>query len=404
MGIDHPILMRQVKTRRLNMKEERKHALLGASNAYRWLACPPSARLSEKMDIEEKPSPSADEGTVAHALAEWHLKSSSQEELEDIKKSQYYGQDMEEYVAQYVDFVKAKFKDLQEKDSEAELHVEQLLDFSEYVPSGFGTGDAVMVGGNTLVIVDLKYGRHIKVEAYENPQLRLYALGALAEFGWLFDISQIEMSIVQPRNGGITTSVLSVQDILGWGAKVSEIAKVAFDGGGELNAGEHCRFCPCAPRCRAFADTFHSDPRAIEKDPNLMSDDELAERMGVFTELLRHYNKCKEYMQREALEKGKKFKGFKLVEGRSATMFSDEKAAIQALLDKDVYETDMIEPAHLKGITYLKKTLGEKKFDDVLGKYIVKPQGKPILVLLDDARPALDESDRFTVIEEEKEK
>lgn len=383
----------------------REHALLSASSAYRWIACPPSARLSEEFDNgEDCSSPSADEGTLAHALAEWHLTEGSQSDLEKIKKSEYYGQDMEEFVKVYTDYVEQTFKRLQELDSDSELHIEQRLDFSDYVQDGFGTGDAVLVGGNRLYIVDLKYGRHIPVVAYDNPQLKLYALGALAEYGWLYDISHIELTIVQPRNQGVTTSVLSRSDLERWGRNVSEIAKLAYAGKGEIVAGDHCRFCSVAPRCRALADLKLGSEVNTEKAPALLSDTELARVMVQAEGLVSYCNKVKEYMLQEAVVDGRKFGGFKLVAGRTTTTISDEKAAIEKLLKKGFVVAELMEPAHLKGITHLKKVLGEKQFSTVLKDFIVKSPGRAILVPEDDTRPALDVAEGFNVIEKETEK
>ncbi len=363
-----------------------EHALLSASSAYRWLACTPSARLSEPYQ-NGKASDAAEEGTVAHKLAELKLldffhaayDEGEVKELKAVRKSSYYSQAMEDYVDEYVQTVLEAVN-----TSEADLYTEVRIDFDKWVPKGFGTADAVVIADNVLQIFDLKYGKGIPVQAEGNPQLRLYALGIYDAKSWLYDgIKEVTVNIVQPRNGGWSKETIPINDLLAWGESIKPIATKAFKGEGETKAGDHCRFCPVGPRCRALKEYNTID---TSKAADLLTDEELAEVLGKADSLIKYANLIKDYCLNEALQ-GKHFAGWKLVEGRANRKYKDE-AEIANVLQKAGFEnTDVFQPAKLLSITTMQSFLGKKKFEKLLGDYIIKPQGKPVMVPESDPRP-----------------
>lgn len=238
---------------------DRSHALLSASQADRWINCPPSARLQE--GIPNQRSEYAEEGTAAHELAELKIRNQILEEigigpLDDFRDSNpYYSAEMEEAVQWYVDVVAERYNEALSRSSDAIFLLEERLDFSYLVPEGFGTGDVVIISDGVLEIIDLKYGKGVPVSAEGNPQMRLYALGALDGFGWMFDIREVRMTIVQPRLDSISTDVMDVESLREWGETiVKPAAKLAWEGKGEFKPGDHCRWCKVKATCRARAE------------------------------------------------------------------------------------------------------------------------------------------------------
>lgn len=376
----------------------RKHALLSSSGAHRWLNCPPSARLeSHYPDVT---SEAAREGTFAHRLAEITLRRYLKEiggmkykqlvkELRAGKTAygDYYAADMDEYVGQYVDTVIEKFTAAQERDKGAELLLEQHLDFSEWVPDGFGSGDAVIVADGTLEVVDLKYGRGVPVAAEGNPQLRLYGLGALSSLGFLYDVSDVCMTIVQPRLDSISSETLPVEKLLSWGASIRKTAEQAYQGEGVSKAGPWCQFCRAAVRCKTLAAYQLELARYEFKDEAELSEVELADVLKKAEALVSWANKVKEYALIEAVENGRHWPGFKLVAGRSIRKITDPEAAAATLLHGGHSEEEIYKPQELKTLTGLEKALGRKAVAEELKDYIVKPEGKPVLVTEEDKRP-----------------
>ena len=363
-----------------------KHALLSASSAYRWLACTPSAKLSEPYQ-NGRASDAAEEGTVAHKLAELKLQDFFQaaydegevKKLKAVRKSSYYSQAMEDYVDEYVQIVLEAAS-----TSRADLYTEVKVDFNKWVPDGFGTADAVVIADNVLQIFDLKYGKGIPVQAEGNPQLRLYALGVYDTKGWLYDdIKEVTVNIIQPRNGGWSKETIPIKDLLAWGESIKPIAKKAFKGEGETKAGEHCRFCPVAPRCRALKEYNTVD---TSKTADLLTDEELAGVLGKADSVIKYANLIKDYCLNEALQ-GRHFAGWKLVEGRANRKYSDEAEIANVLQEAGFENTDVFQPAKLLSITTMQSFLGKKKFEKLLGDYIIKPQGKPVMVPESDPRP-----------------
>lgn len=375
-----------------------KHALLSPSSAHRWLVCTPSARLESQYP--DSAGESAKEGTFAHKLAELALQRDLktigdmkyQQEVKALKSGKsrfgdYYTRDMDEYVGEYVDLVIQKFEDAKEKDTEAALLLEQSLDFSDWVSEGFGRGDAIVIADGTLEIIDLKYGRNTPVTAANNPQIRLYGLGAYNTFGAIYDIETVCLTIMQPRNGGESSEVLSVGDLLDWAVSIQPSAQKAYEGKGDLTPGPHCQFCRAAVRCRALA-AYQLDMAKYDfKDADQLTDTEVADVLARTDELVTWANKVKSYALTEAVEHDVHWPGWKLVEGRAVRKISEPDQAAEVLsVQYGHTEDEIYKPRELKTITQLEKIIGKKTLADELAGLLIKPPGKPTLVPESDKR------------------
>ena len=376
----------------------RKHAILSASSSERWLACPPSARLEQ--DFESTTSRYAEEGIFAHGLAELHLqhflgrltKRQLTYRVNKLKKIDFYSQEMEDYIQVYVDLAIEKINAARAKPEDAIIFLEQRLDFSPWVPEGFGTGDLVLVSDGVVEVVDLKYGKGVPVSAIGNTQMRLYGLGAFWYYDMLYDIDVVRMTIVQPRLDSISTEELSAAELLKWGNEtVRPIAKLAFDGKGEFVAGEHCVFCRARYTCRARAEANLEIAKYEFRDPPLLDQNEIADVLGRATALRSWVADVLDYALAQARDHGVRWPGWKLVEGRSNRKYVDDDEVIRALKNAGYTEKDIFEEV-LKGITKMEKLLGKKKFAELLTEadLIVKPPGKPTLVPESDRRPEID--------------
>ena len=368
------------------------HAFLSASGSKRWLACPPSATFESQF--KDKGSIFAAEGTEAHGLAELHLRHRLGEleevtfeanlyELRNI--GDYYGPEMEDNVAVYTDTVMQKYSEAQKLTPDAMIIIEGKLDFSPWVPRGFGTGDAVIIADGRMEIIDLKYGKGVPVSAEDNSQMRLYALGAYNSFGLLYDVDAITATIVQPRLDSISSESLSLGKLIEWGESVKLIAEMAIKGEGEFCAGNHCQFCKAAVRCKALADYNLAIAQYEFAHADELDDEDIADILSKADMISKWLKTISEYALDEAVNNDKKWPGYKLVEGRSNRIITDSVAAIKALQDKGF--KDIYKPQEMKGITELEKLTGKKVFNAILSDYIDKPKGKPTLVPQDDKRP-----------------
>lgn len=375
------------------------HALLSASGSARWLACPPSARLEEQLPDEQ--SVYAAEGTFAHQVAETHLRNFLGEtsgekyaqNLKQLKKHEFYSQEMEDYVQQYFDLVVEKISGAWKRTKDAAIFIEQKLDFSLWVPEGFGTGDVVIISDGVLEVIDLKYGKGVPVGAESNSQMRLYGLGALNQFDMLYDIETVRMTIVQPRLDSVSSEELSTQELLAWGEEVVKPkAELADKGEGEFVAGEHCRFCRAKANCRARAEANLELAKYEFRLPALLDSDEIAEILTQAEELQKWAKDIQDYALDQAKNHGVKFAGWKLVEGRSNRRYGDEGAVAEKLVAEG-YEEDSIFKKSLLGITAMEKTLGKKRFTELLKDLIIKPAGRPTLVPESDKRPEIQSID-----------
>jgi len=360
-----------------------KHALLSASSSHRWLACPPSAQLC--ADKEDTGSEYARQGTDAHSLCEHKLKEALGLETTDPTEGlTYYDTEMEDCANEYAGYVTDIVMAVRQTCKDPEVLIEQRLDFSRYVESGFGTGDCVIVADGTLYIIDYKHGTGVEVSAEQNPQMMLYALGTLELFDALYDINTVQMVIFQPRRSNISEYSIAKDDLLRWATdELMPKAKLAYEGGGEFQAGEHCRFCKVKATCRKRAEYNLELARYDFEMPATLDEVEIAAVLTKADKLAAWAADVKEYALQQALS-GTSYPGFKVVEGRSTRKYTDATQVAEAV--KAVGKNPFSEPEVL-GITAMTKLLGgKKKFDEVLGELVYKPQGKPVLVPESDKR------------------
>lgn len=359
------------------------HSVLGASAADRWMSCTPSAQLTAGM--EDETTTFAAEGTAAHALCEWKVRKALKMRAGRRPTSDYWTDEMEEFTDDYRDFIMDLVGQAKQHCKDPVTLIEQHLDFSCYVSDGFGTGDFLLVADEELNVVDFKYGRGVAVYADHNPQMMLYALGALNLFDCLYDIEQVTMTIFQPRLSSISTWTITATELYQWAEDVLKPkAELAAKGEGEFVSGSWCRFCKARNTCRARAESFLELARMEFQPPALLSDEEVAEVMEKADELSKWASDVMAYAQAEAIENGKHWDGYKLVEGRSVRKFSDEakvEAAAKEAGYTDIYNKSLIT------LTAFEKLMGKKTFADVLGQYVTKPAGKLTLVPVSDKRP-----------------
>ena len=361
-----------------------RHALLSASSSHRWLACPPSARLCE--NYEDTGSEYAQQGTDAHSLCEHKLKLSLGMETEDPTEGlSFYDEEMEECACGYADYVLSLVEEAKRECKDPVVLIEQRLDFSRFVEEGFGTGDCVIIADGTLYIIDYKHGKGVEVSAEGNPQMMLYALGALELFDGIYDIDTVRMAIYQPRRENVSVYAMAKDDLLKWAVgELAEKAKLAYAGEGEFCAGEHCRFCKAKAVCRKRAEYNLELAKYDFEIPATLEDDEIAAILIKVDELAAWAADVKEFALQQALS-GVKYAGFKIVEGRSNRKYTDEKAVADTVKKAgfDPYEPKLL------GITAMEKLLGKKKFAEILKGLVEKPQGKPALVPESDKRPPM---------------
>lgn len=361
-----------------------KHAILSASGSHRWLNCTPSARL--ELEFENTTSEAAREGTAAHALCEHKLK-------KFLKKrskrpvSDYNSDEMEECTDAYAEFVMEQYEEAKKSCKDPVILIEQKLDFSCYVPEGFGTGDCIIISDDKLHIIDFKYGQGILVEAEHNPQMMLYALGALEIYDALYDIKEVSMTIFQPRRENVSTWTISIEELKAWAEEeLKPKAQMAYEGNGEYLPGEWCTFCKAAVKCRARAEEKMKLARMEFKMPPLLTDAEIEEVLTVLPGLTKWANEITAYATEAAIYHGKEWNGFKVVEGRSNRKYRDEQLVAEAAKEHgytDIYRQSLIP------MTEMQKLMGKSAFEEILGDLIYKPPGKPTLVPNTDKRPAM---------------
>ena len=360
------------------------HAVLSASSSHRWLNCNPSARLEQ--EFEDRETEAAAEGTAAHALAEHKLRKALKMRS-SRPQSQFDSDEMEEHTDSYVEFVLEQLERAKQYCTDPMILIEQKLDFSCYVPDGFGTGDCLIVADKTLHIIDFKYGLGVLVDAYENPEMMLYALGALRIFDSLYDIEKVSMSIFQPRRENVSTWSIPVTELKQWADEtLKPKAELAYAGKGEYVPGAWCQFCKAAVKCRARADARMELAKYEFALPPLLTDAEIEDILGKLDDLTKWANEIIAYAQDAAINHGKHWTGFKVVESKTNRKYTDEAAVIEAANAAgyhDIYKKSLI------SITEMEKLMGKKTFSEILGEYVKKPQGKPTLVPASDKRPAI---------------
>ena len=368
------------------------HARLNPSSAERWIHCPGSVALSEQCPPRGS-SEYADEGTKAHSIAEAKLRQIigeiSLKELEKIIKKHQTDGEMEEatdfYRDQVVEILAAAGKD-------AELMVEQRFSLNRWAPESFGTSDAVVIGDGKIEVIDLKYGKGVKVSAKGNPQLRMYGAGAANLFEGMYDFDTVRMTIIQPRLDHVSTEELPLEELMSWmNDVVKPAAREAYDGTGEIDAGDWCRWCPAKAVCRKRTEKNLELAKMEFRSPDLLSADEIGEVLRQAEELSKWTSDVQAYALEQALA-GEHFDGWKLVEGRSNRTITDQIKAAE-LLKAAGFDEAILFKHELYGITQLEKNCGKKKLAEVIGELIEKPQGKPVLVPESDKREELNSAD-----------
>ncbi|MDJ0304726.1 DUF2800 domain-containing protein [Dehalobacter sp.] len=360
------------------------HAILSASSSDRWLHCPPSARLCESYD--DKVSDYAAEGTDAHALCEYKLRKALGLPAEDpTEKLTWFNEEMSDCATGYVAYVLEQVEAAKQVCADPVVLIEQRVDFSRWVESGFGTADCIIIADGTLQIIDYKHGLGVLVSAEENPQMQCYALGAMELFDGIYDIDSVRMTIYQPRRDNVSTYEISKDALYRWADEVLKpTADLAFAGDGNFLCGEWCGFCKAKHDCRARAGANLELARYDFKLPPLLTDEEVEDILARADDLVSWAADIKEYALQQAIS-GKEWHGWKLVEGRSNRRYTNEAAVAGTVTDAgfDPYEHKVL------GVTAMQKLLGKSRFDELLAAYIEKPQGKPTLVPERDKRPAM---------------
>ena len=359
-----------------------KHAVLSASSSERWLNCPPSARLCEAY--EDKGSDYAAEGTDAHALCEFRLKQALGIPADDpIENLSWYNEEMEDCAAGYAAYVSELLETAKQTCADPVVMIEQRVDFSRWVKEGFGTADCIVIADGVLNICDYKNGQGCLVLADRNPQMMLYALGALEIFDGIYDIDTVRMTIYQPRKSNISVYEMDKADLYEWAnSELTQKAQLAYEGQGSFSCGEWCRFCKAKAECRERAEANLALARYEFQTPALLADEEIADILGKVDALTAWASDVKEYALQQAIS-GTAFPGWKLVEGRSNRKYTSEAAVAAAVEGAgfNPYEKKLL------GITAMQKLLGKSRFEELLAPYIEKPQGRPTLVRSSDKRP-----------------
>lgn len=359
-----------------------KHAVLSASSSERWLNCPPSARLCEAY--EDRGSDYAAEGTDAHSLCEFRLKQVLGIPADDpIENLSWYNEEMEDCAAGYAAYVSELLETAKQACADPVVMIEQRVDFSRWVKEGFGTADCIIIADGVLNICDYKNGQGCLVLAERNPQMMLYALGALEIFDGIYDIDTVRMTIYQPRKSNISVYEMDKADLYEWAnSELTQKAQLAYEGQGSFSCGEWCRFCKAKAECRERAEANLALARYEFQTPALLADEEIADILGKVDALTAWASDVKEYALRQAIS-GTAFPGWKLVEGRSNRRYTSEAAVAAAVEGAgfNPYEKKLL------GITAMQKLLGKSRFEELLAPYIEKPQGRPTLVRSSDKRP-----------------
>ena len=401
------------------------HALLSASSSKRWINCPPSVRLEEGFPNES--SVYAKEGTFAHSLCEFKVRKYLHERVIRPQSDEFYSEEIDLITDMYFEFVVGVIEEMKKNGSVPLVLVEERVNYSHIAPFGFGTADLIVIGKGEsgrgiLNVIDFKAGKGIYVDPDHNSQMMLYAIGALNAYGYIYPIEDVRMTIVQPRLDNISTFECSRQELEEWGESIKEVAKMAFEGKGDQNPGDWCRFCRAKPVCRACAEEAMSLAReefldlnanefsAESRDSSVAETDRsaqitaetatpvfkqpglipLSDLAGILPTLNRIYSWIESvfaFVTSEAISHGVSVPGYKVVEGRSKRIFTDPRAVVDIAVQNgytDLYKQQLIT------LTEFEKMMGKKRFNELLGEYVTKPPGKLTLVPEDDPRPPVD--------------
>lgn len=367
------------------------HALLSPSAAHRWIHCTPSVRLEE--GVRDEGSDFAAEGTLAHAIASRKILETlgrphdeQDREVEELRE-RYYSEEMEGYTDTYRSIVLEKFNQAKTRSKDAQLLVEVRLDFGAFLPDAFGTADAVIIADDLMEVIDFKYGKGVKVDADHNPQMMIYALGALDEFLLDYDIRRVRMTIVQPRIDNLSECGMMVGELTAWRTlTLKPAAERAFAGVGDQVPGEWCQFCKVRATCSAIAEKARQICNEDFREARLISDEDIPGLLPLVPVLKGWLEDFASHALQRALD-GATIKGYKLVEGKSNRQITDQDALLGALLVKGYQRDDLLKKPELKAIGELEKLVGKKAFAEIGKPWLVKPQGKPTLAEESDKRP-----------------
>ena len=375
------------------------HARLSASAADRWIHCPGSITLAEQLNLPNTGSAYADEGTMAHSVAEYKLTNGRKgpkykKAVKAWEESEHWSGEMDEATDFYADEVQAVYMRLLQQDAATVLMVEQRVDLEPWIPGGFGTSDAVVIGAGEIHVCDLKYGKGVKVEAEENPQLRLYGLGSAALFEDLYEFQNVVLHIIQPRLDHISEEHISLADLQKWGDEVIRpAAKEASEGSERQACGTWCKFCPAKAVCRARAEENLALARMDFKNPPALTPEEIAEVLAQIDQLQAWAKDVADYALEQALN-GEHYDGWKLVEGRANRRYADETKVAEKLRGEG-FDDAVLYERKLLTITAMEKLVGKKKFAELMEPegLVIKPAGKPVLVPSTDKREELKTAD-----------
>ena len=367
------------------------HALLSPSAAHRWIHCTPSVRLEE--GVQDQGSDFAAEGTLAHAIASRKILETlgrphdeQDREIEELRE-RYYSEEMEGYTDTYRSIVLEKFNDAKTRSKDARLLVEVRLDFGAFLPDAFGTADAVIIADDLMEVIDFKYGKGVKVDADHNPQMMIYALGALDEFLMDYDIKRVRMTIVQPRIDNLSECGMMVGELTAWRTvSLKPAAEAAFAGTGDQVPGEWCQFCKVRSVCTAIAEKARQVCNEDFREARLISDEDIPGLLPLLPVLKGWLEDFASHALQRALD-GATIKGYKLVEGKSNRQITDSDALLGALLVKGFQRDVLLKKPELRPIGELEKIVGKKAFAEIGKPWLVKPQGKPTLAEESDKRP-----------------
>lgn len=378
------------------------HAILSPSAAGRWLTCTPSARLEQQFPNTS--SSYADEGTLAHAVGECILRQLSgfitSAEAETIMavhmNNQYYNKELHDYAEGYAYYVWNQCK-----PGKTELFIETRLDMTSWIEDGFGTADALIIGDGILIFDDYKHGKGVPVYAPDNRQLMIYSLGAYEMFKEIFEIDRIQMNIYQPRLDNISTWEISVAELLEWADNdLKPKAALAYAGIGEFAPGKACTFCRAKATCKALHDYNMQLAQLEFKNPDLLTDEEVALvllRADMFGKWI---NAVEAYALGTAITGEKIWPGYKVVAGRSNRKYSSE-VIVATKLESAGYK-EIYKPQALLPMGEMEKKLTKPVFAQIVEPLLIKPEGAPTLVPDTDKREPLSVASReFKIIVDE---
>lgn len=369
---------------------ERDHALLSASASHRWLTCTPSVKLEGQFP--ESTSVYAEEGTLAHEIAELKLRKHLTEpmsqktfntRLNKMKKHELFQDEMLKHTDTYLEYIQGITLGMA---AQPYVAVEKKIDYAAYAPEGFGTVDCLIIGGETLYVNDFKYGKGVPVSAEDNPQMKLYALGAYLEYGFLYPIKKVHLSIVQPRLDSISEFEITIEDLSAWGEEIKPIAQKAFNGEGDYVPGDHCKFCRAKAQCRARAEQYSALEDFKMMKPPLISAEEVGQILEKAEHLEAWVKALKEYALAQVLS-GKDIPGWKAVEGRGSRSYVDLDTAFAYLKENGIDDAMLYERVPLT-VAKIEKVLKKEQFRSLLEEpgYVVKSAGKPTLAPFNDKR------------------